>query len=108
MPNSGQAELADVGRLARRLVNRAVEAARTQDQPLRRLLLGHLGPDAGYLPTVSATWPGYEHVNVQVGLDAWLADDAGGGAGGAGGGGAGRCSARSGGWPASGASSAGR
>ncbi len=78
MPNSGQAELADVGRLARRLVNRAVEAARTQDQPLRRLLLDHLGPDAACLPTVSATWPGYEHVNVQVGLDAWLAGGAGG------------------------------
>jgi len=86
VPNAGQAELADVGRLARRLVNRAVEAARTQDQPLRRLLLDHLGPDAAYLPTVSATWPGYEHVNVQVGLDAWVAD---GGAGGAGDGGAG-------------------
>jgi len=65
-------ELADVGRLARRLVNRAVQTARTEDQPLRRLLLNHLGPDAASLPTVSATWPAYEHVNVQVGLEAWL------------------------------------
>jgi hypothetical protein len=31
------------------------------------------GPDAAFVPTVSATWPAYEHVNVQVGLDAWLA-----------------------------------
>ena len=80
MVNSGQAnhaELADVGRLARRLLKRAVEAARTQDKPLRRLLLEHLGPEAGTLPTVSATWPSYEHVNVQVGLDAWLADSPG-------------------------------
>jgi hypothetical protein len=78
--NSGraqQAELADVGRLARRLLNRAVQAARTEDQPLRRLLLEHLGPEAATLPTASATWPSYEHVNVQVGLDAWLGDGAG-------------------------------
>jgi hypothetical protein len=84
VPGSGQlkrAELADVGRLARRLLNRAVETARTEDQPLRRLLLGHLGPDAALLPTVSATWPSYEHVNVQVALDAWLADGTGGGRG---------------------------
>jgi ATPase family associated with various cellular activities (AAA) len=66
-------ELADVGRLARRLLDRAVQTARTEDQPLRRLILDHLGPDAASLPTVSATWPSYEHVNVQVGLDAWLA-----------------------------------
>jgi ATPase family associated with various cellular activities (AAA) len=65
-------ELADVGRLARRLVDRAVQTARTEDQPLRRLLMDHLGPDAATLPTVSATWPSYEHVNVQVGLEAWL------------------------------------
>jgi hypothetical protein len=76
VPNTGQQEqpeLADVGRLARRLVNRAVQTARGQDQPLRRLLLDHLGPDAPLWPTLSATWPLYEHVNVQVGLDAWLA-----------------------------------
>jgi hypothetical protein len=68
-------ELADVGRFARRLVDRAVQTARTEDQPLRRLLLEHLGPDAATLPTVSATWPSYEHVNVQVGLEAWLGAD---------------------------------
>jgi hypothetical protein len=64
--------LSDAG-LARRLLNRAVETARTRDQPQRRLLLDHLGPDAATLPTASATWPSYEHVNVQVGVDAWLA-----------------------------------
>jgi hypothetical protein len=75
MPHADQSdrpELADVGRLARRLLNRAVRAARTEDQPLRQLLLDHLGPNAAALPTVSATWPAYEHVNVQVGLEAWL------------------------------------
>jgi hypothetical protein len=92
VPGSGQAnraELADVGRLARRLLNRAVETARTEDQPLRRLLLDHLGPDAALLPTASATWPSYEHVNVQVALDAWLAGDVGTDGGGARGGGRG-------------------
>jgi hypothetical protein len=81
VPNSGQknqAELADVGRLARRLLNRAVEAARAQDTSLRRLLLDHLGPEAASVPTASATWPSYEHVNVQVGLEAWLAEGADG------------------------------
>jgi ATPase family associated with various cellular activities (AAA) len=70
-------EFADVGRLARRLLNRAVQTARSEDQPLRRLLLDFLGPDAASLSTVSATWPAYEHVNVQVGLEAWLEADSG-------------------------------
>jgi ATPase family associated with various cellular activities (AAA) len=80
---ANRAELADVGRLARRLLNRAVETARNEDQPLRRLPLEHLGPDAALLPTVSATWPSYEHVNVQVALDAWLAGGVGDGGSGA-------------------------
>jgi hypothetical protein len=55
VPNTERpAELADVGRLARRLLNRAVEAARAQDKPLRHLLLDHLGPEAAYLPTVGS------------------------------------------------------
>jgi ATPase family associated with various cellular activities (AAA) len=70
---SRQPELADVARLARRLVYRAVDAARTEDKPLRRLLLDHLGADADGLPSVSGSWPTYQHVNLQAGLDAWLA-----------------------------------
>jgi ATPase family associated with various cellular activities (AAA) len=68
-----QPELADVGRLARKLVGRAVRTARQEDQPLRRALLDHLGPDAAQLPTVSDSCPLYEQVNIQVGVDAWLA-----------------------------------
>jgi hypothetical protein len=68
-------ELADIGRLARKLVGRAVRTARRDEQPLRRALLEHLGPDAAHLPTVSDTCPLYEHVNVQAGVDAWLAAD---------------------------------
>jgi hypothetical protein len=67
-------ELADAGRLARKLVHRAVRTARTEDQPLRRVLLDHLGPDAATLPAVSDTCPLYEQVNLQIGLDAWLAE----------------------------------
>jgi hypothetical protein len=69
-------ELADVGRLARRLVRRAVAAARTEDAPVQRALWEHLGPQAADVPVVRATWPGYDRVNVQVGLDAWLAESA--------------------------------
>src|SRR5260370_14187035 len=66
-------ELADVGRLARRVLRRAVVAARTEDAPVQRALWEHLGPQAADVPVVRATWPGYDRVNVQVGLDAWLA-----------------------------------
>ena len=66
-------ELADAGRLARKLTQRAVRAARSEDQPLRRVLIEHLGPDAAALPTVSDNCPLYEHVNLQVGVDEWLA-----------------------------------
>lgn len=77
MAQSRQPELADVARLARRLVYKAVDAARTEEKPLRRLLLDHLGADADALPAVSGSWPSYEHVNLQAGLDAWLARAAG-------------------------------
>jgi hypothetical protein len=68
-----QAELADVGRLARRVIPRTVTAARTADNSVSRLLADHLGR-AGGLPVARAEWPGYDRVNVQTGLDAWLAE----------------------------------
>jgi ATPase family associated with various cellular activities (AAA) len=66
-------ELADVRRMARRLMRRAVMAARADDEPARQLLAGHLGPGRSQVPVVSGSWPGYDSVNVQAGLDAWLA-----------------------------------
>jgi hypothetical protein len=66
-------EIADVARLARRFLAKGVEAARAEDRPLRRVLLDHLGAGAATLPTASATWPTWDHVNIQVGVDAWLA-----------------------------------
>jgi hypothetical protein len=67
-------ELADLGRLARRGVRAVVGAARAEERPkLSRILTDHLSPDAPALDVVEETWPGYDHVNVQAGLDAWLA-----------------------------------
>ncbi len=66
-------ELADVVRLGRRLVRLVVAAARAEDQPLQRLLSGHLGPGWASVPVVTGSWASHDHVNVQIGLDAWLA-----------------------------------
>jgi hypothetical protein len=65
-------ELADIGRMARRLVRLAVSAARADGEVPRRLG-EHLGPRAADLPVVGGLWRGYDHVNLQAGLDAWLA-----------------------------------
>jgi ATPase family associated with various cellular activities (AAA) len=66
-------ELADVGRLARRFVGRAVAAARTEDAPAHRMVREHFGSHAGALALLRGSWPPYEQVNIQIGLDAWLA-----------------------------------
>jgi hypothetical protein len=68
-------EFADVGRLVRRGLRAVVGAARADERPsLSRILSEHLGAGAVGYDVVEETWPGYEHVNVQAGLDAWLAD----------------------------------
>jgi ATPase family associated with various cellular activities (AAA) len=65
-------ELADVGRLVRRGVRAVIGAARAEERPaLARIVGAHLGA-GGDLEVVEESWPGYEHVNVQAGLDAWL------------------------------------
>ena len=64
--------VSDLGKLARRTRRRIVRAARADDRPtFPRLLAAHLGRLDG-LEVVEESWPSYEHVNVQVGLDAWL------------------------------------
>jgi ATPase family associated with various cellular activities (AAA) len=68
-------ELADVGRLAKRVLRQAVGAARADEASIHRLLAAHLGAGAAGLPVSSGNWPGYDHVNVQAGLNAWLAAD---------------------------------
>ena len=67
-------ELADVDRLARRIVSRAVQTARAEEAPVPRLLRAHLGSRSTELPVARRSWPRYEQVNVQHGLEAWLAE----------------------------------
>jgi len=71
--DSSRPELADVARLGKRLMRQAVRLARADETSVRHLLAGHFGTDAPGLPIVSANWPNYDHVNVQAGVDAWLA-----------------------------------
>jgi hypothetical protein len=67
-------ELADLRRLARRLIRRAVSAARAEEGSIQHLLAGHLGPRVATIPVTSGSWPRYDQVNVQAGLDAWLTE----------------------------------
>ena len=68
-------EPADVLRLGRRALRGVIRAARADLAPtLRRRLLDHLGPAAPSAPVVEESWRMYDHVNVQTGLDAWLAE----------------------------------
>ena len=74
-PGATRPEFADVGKLARRAVRGTLRVARADDAPsLSRTLLTHLSPGEGEPVVVQETWPAYEHVNVQVGLDSWLAE----------------------------------
>ena len=73
--HGGRPELADVARLGRRAVRGVVRAARADLVPsLGGTLRGHLGPLGAGVAVVEESWPGYDHVNVQAGLDAWLAE----------------------------------
>ncbi|MCZ2823326.1 MULTISPECIES: AAA family ATPase [unclassified Modestobacter] len=73
-PAAPRPELADVGKLVRRGMRAVVGAARAEDRAtLSGLLLAHLGQAGAELDVVEEAWPGYEHVNVQAGLDTWLA-----------------------------------
>ena len=74
MTGGDRPELADVGRLARRLVRQAVHVARAEEASIQRLLADHLGGQAAALPVASGSWQRYDQVNVQAGLDAWLAE----------------------------------
>ena len=66
-------QLSDVGKLVRRTQRRIVGAAREADRvTFAKLIHEHLGTDRSSVDVVEETWPTYDHVNVQVGLDAWL------------------------------------
>ena len=66
-------QLSDVRKLARRTQRLIVGVARAADRvTFARLIREHLGTDRSSVDVVEETWPSYDHVNVQVGLDAWL------------------------------------
>jgi AAA+ superfamily predicted ATPase len=66
--------VSDVAKLARRTRRRIVRTARAGDRPtFTKLLAAHLGALED-LEVVEESWPTYEHVNVQVALNTWLAD----------------------------------
>src|ERR1022692_3038423 len=70
----GRPEMADIGRLARRFMTRTVAAARAEEESVSRLLGEHLGAQAAAMPLARGSWPAYDQVNVQTGLDACLAE----------------------------------
>ena len=55
-------------------MRRVVSAARAEESIPKNVLAGHLGLSAAELPVARGRWIGYDQVNVQVGLDAWLAE----------------------------------
>ena len=65
--------LSDIGKLARRARRRVVGVARADDQPTFASMIGdHLGVPSEGMEVVEESWPSYDLVNVQVGLNAWL------------------------------------
>jgi len=68
--------LSDVTKLARRARRRVVGVARADDRPtLAGVLADHLGEEVQVLDVVEESWPAYDHVNVQIAVDVWLAGE---------------------------------
>lgn len=68
-------ELADAARLARRALRKVVVAARADEQPsVSKALRAHLGTAVDGT-VLTGSWRPYEHVNVQIAVDAWLTGD---------------------------------
>lgn len=69
-------ELADVRRLAKRAVRTFVSTARHDERPtFGSIVRSHLGLDMDDAAIVTERWPAYDAVNVQAGIDGWLAED---------------------------------
>ncbi len=65
--------LSDVGKLATRYRRRIIGAARAADRPtFAGLIREHLGVPLEGAEVVEESWPSYDLVNVQLGLNAWL------------------------------------
>lgn len=66
-------QLSDIAKLARRARRRVVGAARADDLPtFATMITEHLGVPLEGMEVVEESWPSYDLVNVQVGLNAWL------------------------------------
>lgn len=50
-------------------------AGLARGSPVRDLLEGHLGPEAAQLPVVAESYASWDHVNVQVAMEAYLAGE---------------------------------
>jgi len=71
--DDGSLRLSDLGKLARRVRRRLVGAARAEDRlTFASIITEHLGVPLEGLEVVEESWPSYDLVNVQVGLNAWL------------------------------------
>lgn len=70
-----EAEVAEFARTFRRFLETVNELGVPEEgAPLRATLETHLGRDAQRLPVVADRFPSFEHVNVQVAVDALLAE----------------------------------
>jgi hypothetical protein len=68
-----QLRLSDLAKLARRARRRVVRRARADDKPAFAAIIDeHLGVPLEGVEVVEESWPSYDLVNVQVGLNAWL------------------------------------
>ena len=68
-----QLRLSDLAKLARRTRRRVVRRARADDKPTFAALINeHLEVPLEGVEVVEESWPSYDLVNVQVGLNAWL------------------------------------
>jgi cell division protease FtsH len=68
-------ELAEFGRLFRRFLDEVLaHAASGPESDLLVRLREHLGRDPRGLPVVTESFPAYDHANVQIALDAYLAE----------------------------------
>ncbi|MGH7639792.1 MAG: AAA family ATPase [Candidatus Dormibacteria bacterium] len=65
----------DLGRAGRRLLRLGLGWVRAEEEATpARVLAEHLGPEVADFAAVGETWPDWEQVNLQAGLEAWLAE----------------------------------
>src|SRR5579871_3985542 len=55
-------------------MTRTIGAARAEEASVGRLIAGHLGAGETAPAVAKASFPSYDRVNVQTGLEAWLAE----------------------------------